>query len=173
MAHSNRQLQDQFVEWLRLSPGQRGEVTSEAEWARRHGVTDRTLRRWKASPGFEERLGAAAPAPPVTRAAPAVEVEEGEVPAGDEADYRVVKTALVEGAKAGNPKYLELYFRTYGKPFVEEEVASRATDLAGVDMDELVARTLAAVAPEAIARHLESLGWRVQEGANGDSDSRV
>jgi hypothetical protein len=153
MAHSNRELQNKFIDWLRTPPAGRGDIASEAEWGRRHGVTDRTLRRWKSAPGFEERLNST-PDPEPTEDVP---------PAGDQADYQVVKTALVDGAKAGNPKYLELYFRTYGKPFVEEEVASRSTDLSGIDIDELVARTVAALDPNALAKHLQSIGWRVEK----------
>lgn len=156
MATTNRDLQNKFIEWLRLPPQSRGDIASEAEWGRRHGVTDRTLRRWKTLPWFVERLEA----PP--DAAPTVTVQTVEPATADEADYRVVKGALVEGAKSGNPKYLDLYFRTYGKPFVEEEVASRATDLSGMDLDDLVSRALSVLAIDAIVNHLRSLGWSVE-----------
>jgi hypothetical protein len=153
MSLSNHELQDKFMHWLRLPEAQRGDIRSIAEWGRRHGVTDRTLRRWKNDPELLER--AQRPAAPATSPSP-------EPTSGDEADYQVVKAALVEGAKGGNPKYLEMYLRTYGKPFIEEEVASRATDLSGMDLDELVARAVSTLSPTALETHLRSIGWTVQ-----------
>jgi hypothetical protein len=159
MSYSSAQLQEMFIQWLLLPEVRRGDINSEAEWARRHGVSDRTLRRWKTTPKFVEAMADAQAAPPATSSA----APPAEPTSLDEADYRVVKTALVEGAKSGNPKYLDLYFKTYGKPFVEEEVASRATDLAGMDMEDLVARALATLNPEPMISALRALGWRVEK----------
>jgi len=73
----------------------------------------------------------------------------------------MVKTRLVEQAKEGNAKAVELYFRTYGKPFVEEEVASRQSDFANMDLDVLVAEALASVGDELVAAALRERGWTV------------
>jgi hypothetical protein len=169
MSQSTIELQEKFIEWLLLPESRRGSVSTEAEWARRMGVSDRTVRRWKTTPKFVEMLDAArAAAPEVNETAP---TPTADAATGDEADYRVVKSALVEGAKQGNPKYLDLYFRTYGKPFVEEEVASRATDLSGMDLDDLVAKTLVVLGQEAMAQCLRDAGWRV-ERRDGDGAAR-
>ena len=173
MQQKTIELQEKFIEWLLLPDSRRGEVQSEAEWARRMGVTDRTLRRWKSLDTFNAMLERARAGLPVEKPQPATEapVDIPEGVTGDEADYRVVKAALVEGAKGGNPKYLDLYFKTYGKPFVEEEVASRATDLAGMDLDDLVVRALSAVSTDAIVAHLRTEGWSVVR-SSGDGSAR-
>lgn len=143
-----------FIVWSLKSPTERGAINTETAWAEKHGVSTRTLRRWKTTPEFQERaaeLGEAKAAGGST-----VTAETG---TADEGDYQVVKAALVEGAKSGNPKYLELYFKTYGKPFVEEEAASRTSDLTGMDLEDLVSRALVAVGPELVAERLRAIGW--------------
>jgi hypothetical protein len=89
--------------------------------------------------------------------APTVVDDDG----SDEASYRVVKAKLVEGARSGNPKALELYFKTYGKPFVEDEVAARSLDLENMELPGLVARAVASLAPDELESHLRQLGWTV------------
>jgi hypothetical protein len=149
---------DAFILWSLLPAGERGEVDTETAWAAKNGVTTRTLRRWKALPEFIERkaeLVANGPAEASTTLPTAF-------PEGDEGDYRIVKSALVEGAKSGNPKYLELYFKTYGKPFVEEEAASRSIDLAGMDLEDLIGQALVAVGPDVVVGKLRDLGWQCE-----------
>lgn len=143
---------DAFLVWLSKSPADRGVINTETAWAEKHGVSTRTLRRWKDLPEFQERLDAVG----VTQEATASAASSG---TGDEGDYQVVKMALVEGAKSGNPKYLDLYFKTYGKPFVEEEAASRSSDLTGIDLEDLVSKALVAVGAELVADKLRALGW--------------
>lgn len=155
MTKSSNDLMNAFLVWSLKTPSERGAISTETAWAEKHNVSTRTLRRWKSLPEFQSRLQ---------------DLEEGKevsnVTAGsgtvDEGDYQVVKAALVEGAKQGNPKYLELYFKTYGKPFVEEEAASRSTDISGLDLEDLVSRAVVAVGPELVADHLRSLGWQCE-----------
>ena len=149
---------DAFILWSLKPASERGGIDTETAWAAKNGVTTRTLRRWKALPEFIERkaeLEANGPAEAPTAPPTAL-------PEGDEGDYRIVKAALVEGAKSGNPKYLDLYFKTYGKPFVEEEAASRSLDLAGMDLDDLVSQALVAVGPEIVAEKLRAMGWQCE-----------
>jgi hypothetical protein len=141
-----------FIVWSLKSPTERGAINTETAWAEKHGVSTRTLRRWKTLPEFQDRLaelGEAKGAAPVT----------AEAGTADEGDYQIVKAALVEGAKSGNPKYLDLYFKTYGKPFVEEEAASRSSDLTGMDLEDLVGRALVAIGADLVADRLRALGW--------------
>ena len=141
-----------FIQWLDASPLTRVPSTEE-EWGAANGVTDRTLRRWKQDPAFvalREEMG-------VVAVAPTVVADDG----SDEASYRVVKAKLVEGARGGNPKALELYFKTYGKPFVEDEVAARSLDLENMELPGLVARAVASLAPDELESHLRELGWTV------------
>lgn len=145
-------LWSEFISWLSTSQSARVPST-EALWAAEHGVADRTVRRWKSNPKFVELMESMSP--DVVRA-------NGEAVAeGDAANYQQVKAQLVEGAMKGNPKALELYFRTYGKEFVAEEAAARTLDLANVDLEDLVAKTLLALGEELVAGELRKLGWRV------------
>jgi hypothetical protein len=154
-------LWDDFIIWSLGSEVERGAVTSEAEWSRVKGVSDRTVRRWKDNPEFvlrrEEILLSRGSAVPV--AVEAVPSDGGSV---DEGDYLVVKNTLVEGAKSGNPKYLDMYFRTYGKPFVEEEIAARSASFAGEDLSVLVAEAVVLLGEDVLVDCLRSAGWKVE-----------
>jgi hypothetical protein len=152
-----------FIEWLNTPELYRGAVTTEEEWGAANGVTSRTMRRWKGEPAFialRESLSASM----VDTSTPMV----GDAPAGsDKESYDAIKAKLVEGARSGNPKSLDLYFRTYGKPFVEEEVAARSLDLSAADLPELVAYAVASLAPEELEEALAKAGWHVERPAGG------
>lgn len=156
-------LWDEFILWLNASPAERGEVSTEEEWAAAHELTDRTLRRWKKDEAFLARQAELASR---FGSAPTTAVVNGDATA-DESDYRVVKAKLVEGAKQGNPKYLDLYLKAYGKPFIDEENASRSADLANLELDAVIEQAIALVGHSAVAEHLRSAGWTVTEPANG------
>jgi hypothetical protein len=149
---------DEFILWMLKPESARGAIATEVAWAEAHGVTTRTLRRWKSMPGFEARLAELNEVAQVNKSLVA-EAGTGVPVSGDEGDYQVVKAALVDGAKSGNPKYLELYFKTYGKPFVEEEAASRTSDLTGMDLEDLISQALVSIGPELVAERLRGLGW--------------
>lgn len=144
---------DSYIEWLLTPLEHRGVVDTETAWARENGLTTRTLRRWKSLPEFQERY-----ADIEARGVETVK-DDVETVGGDEGDYQVVKATLIQGAKSGNPKYLDLYFRTYGKPFVEEEVASRSLDMAGMELEDLVAQAVVSVGADIVADKLRALGW--------------
>ena len=151
-------LWDEYIRWSLLSPNERGSVSSKAEWARAKGVSDRTLRRWEQDERFKERMsvvGEQLVSQKVER------VVEGSDMSSDEVDYQLVKSQLVDGAKAGNQKALDLYFRTYGKQFVEEEAASRVSDFANMDLDALVLEAVTALGEDLVAGALRSRGWDV------------
>lgn len=156
---SNRNpLWDEFILWLLLPDVEKGEWASENDWAAGHGTTARTLRRWKQHPDFVARQTELSKVAEVSRIA---DVEAADL-SGDEGDYRVVKSTLVAGAKSGNPKYLELYFKTYGKPFVEEEAASRVADMANADIEDLVLETVLALGETVVVDCLRERGWTVE-----------
>jgi hypothetical protein len=158
-ASKTNPLWDKFILWSLTPESKRGSVTSEAAWAREHDVSDRTLRRWKEHPEFAARRVALAA--DVSGEVAVEVVDVGEVSSVDEGDYRVVKQKLIEGAKSGNAKALDLYFRTYGKPFVEEEVASRSASLADADLEVLVAESILVLGEELLADRLRAAGWTV------------
>lgn len=166
---------NQYIDWMLTPEHLRGPVTTDSAWAASNGVADRTLRRWKTLPEFQallDRRQAAMEARIDVASVTSGSEAAGDVD-GDEADYRVVKSVLVEGAKSGNPKSLELYLKTYGKPFVEEEAASRTADLASLDLEDLVSRALEALAPEALVQRLRDSGWIVERAGDGDSSARA
>jgi hypothetical protein len=152
-------LWDEFILWSLLPDVEKGEWATENDWAVGHGTTARTLRRWKQQPEFVARRDELSKVAEVTRIA---DVEASDL-SGDEGDYRVVKSTLVAGAKSGNPKYLELYFKTYGKPFVEEEAASRVADMADADLDDLVLEALFALGESVVVDALRNRGWTVEK----------
>jgi hypothetical protein len=157
-------LWDEYIRWSLTPAHERGTVSSKAEWARAKGVTDRTLRRWEQDERFKERmseLGATVAEARVAKAAKVVDDAEVEVTA-DEHDYRTVKTQLIESAKTGNQKSMDLYFRTYGKQFVEEEAASRVSDFASMDLDVLVSEAVLALGEVVVADALRAKGWTVE-----------
>lgn len=161
MSNKNLELWKKYIAWSLIPEDQRGLVATDADWARKNEVADRTLRRWKNNPEFIElQANFAEEVSPRERAR---DVEAGE---GDEADYREVKAVLLEGARNGNPKYVEMYLKTYGKPFIDEEVASRSTDLSGMDLDDLVSRAVASLSPETLEQVLVGLGWQVTRPAS-------
>ena len=164
------ELWEELVVWLATPPSSRGAVSTEEEWAAAHDTTARTVRRWKQDPKFAELQEAYRKRLEVREAARAAGepdvVEDGD---GDEKSYLKVKAKLIEGAASGNPKYMDLYFKTYGKPFVEEEAAARTTDLVALDLDELIVKTVSLLDPKSLARELAALGWvAVPPGGDGD-----
>jgi hypothetical protein len=143
----------EFINWLNTPQSSRIPST-ESEWASVQKVTDRTVRRWKSNPKFIELMESMSPE--------SVRVAEESAAEGDAASYQQVKAQLIDGAMKGNPKALELYFRTYGKEFVAEEAAARTLDLANIDLEDLVARTVLALGEDVVAGELRKLGWRVE-----------
>lgn len=142
-----------FAQWLASPEGTRA-IATEEDWAAANGTTARTLRRWKQEPEFVALRASFGGAPTVE-----AHVEDD---GSDEASYRAVKAQLVAGARGGNAKALELYFKTYGKPFVEEEVAARTLDLENLELPSLVARAAAALAADELESALTAMGWRVE-----------
>ena len=73
----------------------------------------------------------------------------------DTAEYAQIKQKLVERAKQGDRASAELYFKTYGKIFVDEEIASRRSDFRELDTDALYDRVLALVPLEKIEAEIQ------------------
>jgi hypothetical protein len=155
-------LQNEYIEWLLLDKHQRavaGLPTSDIEWAKVKGITDRTLRTWKQNDDFiakfENRQREQAlklPGATTLAVKPSGNVEKVD---DDTAEYALIKQKLVERAKSGDRASAELYFKTYGKIFVDEEVASRRSDFRDLDTDALYDRVLALVPVEKIEAELE------------------
>jgi hypothetical protein len=61
----------------------------------------------------------------------------------------------------GDPKYLDLYFKTYGKDFVAEESAARTSDLAGLALDDLILEVAFVVGESGLVDYLRSQNYEV------------
>lgn len=155
---------DEYIMWLATPEHERGAISTEDEWAKSHGYSDsRTMRRWKAKPEFQERQRRLTESMAVKAGAAvvfgggddAVEMD------GDERDYRIVRSKLVESAKQGNLKAQELFMKLYGKSWLDEEQAARASDFSNLELPDLVARAAVALEPEVLARALRDAGWTV------------
>ena len=84
---------DAFILWCLKLPHERGGIDTETAWAEKHGVSTRTLRRWKTLPEFQARKEVLE-ASKITSKPDVTDVTLG----ADESDYQIVKAALVEGA---------------------------------------------------------------------------
>lgn len=164
MTNKNAELWKNYIAWCLLPADEKKHIVTDTDWCRTHEVSDRTLRRWKQHPDFVAMYDAAVESGVISELVKKAEspVDDDDVAEGDEADYRDVKAVLLKGARGGNPKYVEMYLKTYGKPFIDEEVASRSSDLSGMDLDDLVARTVLALAPEELERVLVEAGWQAR-----------
>jgi urease gamma subunit len=153
-------LQNEFIEWLLLDKHQRAVAnlpSSEMEWAKVKDVSDRTLRNWKQDDSFiakyENRQREQALSLPGATTL-ALKPSANGVKDDDTVEYAQIKQKLVERAKQGDRASAELYFKTYGKMFVDEEIASRRSDFRDLDTDALYDRVLALVPVEKIEAEL-------------------
>lgn len=159
-----------YINWLVMDETQRRRLNlplNNTEYALANSMPDRTLRRWKADPVFQALLEKKQGKKAVPASVPEgdEDLEPGDEPElSQEDEYQEIKSTLVKGAKTGDPKYLDLYFKTYGKDFVAEEAAARTSDLAGLDLDSLILTALDSLAPEGIADYLRSKGYTITEG---------
>jgi hypothetical protein len=90
-----------------------------------------------------------------------LQLEEEEIKSSDEDEYIQIKSTLIKGALTGDPKYLDLYFKTYGKDFVAEEAAARTSDLAGLSLDELIIDSITLLGETNVMDYLRSKGYEI------------
>lgn len=170
---------EQFADWLLKDEETKERLNlprTKAEYAISVGISDRTIRRWQNDPMFKALLekktaskvkkGLSAVSVDGTPAI--IEEDEEETPEGE---YQQIKSALVKGALTGDPKYLDLYFKTYGKDFVAEEAAARTSNLASLSLDDLIVETAAVVGESYLVDYLRSKGYEVTNKSypdNGD-----
>lgn len=164
---------DAFANWLAMDELQRERLNlpkNQTEYAFANKISDRQLRRWKTDPLFVGLLAKKTAARgrvtvPVSPDSPDADVLDGEdgsdTLSSGEDEYQAIKAMLVKGAISGDPKYLDLYFKTYGKEFVAEEAAARSSDLAGLDMGSLILEAAVFLGVEVLAEYLTSVGWVV------------
>ena len=156
-------LQNEYIEWTLMNKHQRaiaGLPTSDIQWAKIKGITDRAIRKWKQNPDFlaklENRQREVALALPGATALPLqVSTVQKQNVDMDKNEHEGIKAKLIERALAGDRASAELYFKTYGKQFVDEEIASRKSDFRDLDTDALYERVLSLVPVEKIREALE------------------
>lgn len=156
-------LQNEYIEWLLMDKHQRavaGLPTSDTAWAKIKGISDRTIRMWKKHPKFiekyenrsRERALALPGATALALTPTAIQAQNKD----DRNEHDAIKAKLIERAMAGDRTSTELYFKTYGKVFVDEELANRKSDFRDMDVSALYARVLALVPVPVIEEFLAS-----------------
>jgi len=145
-------LQNEYIEWLLLDKHQRaiaGLPTSDVAWAKVKGVNERTVRQWKKHPRFiekyENRVREKAMALPGATALALTPSQLNAQGKDDRNEHEMIKAKLIERAMSGDRASAELYFKTYGKAFVDEEMANRKSDFRELDISALYDRVLSLV----------------------------
>ena len=165
-----------FANWLAMDEDQRDRLNlpkNQTEYAFANKISDRQLRRWKTDPMFKALLekkqaakGRSGLSAVASDGAPAVFDEDEDLSGGEdlssEDEYSVIKSTLVKGAMTGDPKYLDLYFKTYGKDFVAEEAAARNSSFSGLDLDDLILEAAVFLGSDRVGDYLRSQGWTVE-----------
>lgn len=151
---------DEYILWLATPEHERGLISNEEQWAKSNGFADaRTTRRWKKNPDFIARQKTLTSSMVSKVGAVAVFEDDQVEMDSEERDYKVVKSKLVQSAKEGNLKAQELYMKTYGKTWVDEEQAARTSDFSNMELPMLVSRALASLAPDDLVDALRNIGW--------------
>jgi hypothetical protein len=153
---------DAYILWLATPLHERGTVATEEDWAKSNGFADaRTMRRWKKNPLFLERQKTLTQTL-TAKVGGVVVFEDDEVAIdSDERDYKLVKQKLVESAKGGSLKAQELYMKTYGKTWVEDEVSARQTDYSNIELSQLIGKAITVLGEEQIINSLVEKGYKV------------
>jgi hypothetical protein len=165
---------DAYANWLCLDESQRERLNlprTKNEYAIANKLNERTIRRWQNDPMFKALLekkqaakgkkGLQAVSVDGTPAVLEEDLEEASVEDTPDGEYQQIKSALVKGAMTGDPKYLDLYFKTYGKDFVAEESAARTSDLAGLALDDLILEVAFVVGESGLVDYLRSQNYEV------------
>lgn len=154
---------DEYILWLATPEHERGLVANEDQWAKANGFADaRTTRRWRKNPDFVARQKTLLNGIVAKQGAITVHnTEQGAIDA-DELDYKVVKSKLVESAKSGNLKAQEMFLKTYGKSWIDEEQSSRSSDYTNLELADLVAKSITFLSPDIMIKHLTELGYKIE-----------
>jgi len=163
-------LQNEYIEWMLLDKHQKivaGLPTSDKEWAKIKHITDRTLRMWKNNDNFiakyDNRLKEKALSLPGATSLNTTVQKTSKATNNEKSEYELIKSKLTERAIAGDKAAAELYFKTYGKAYVDEEAASRKSDFRDMDIMSLYGRVLSLVSTEAIEIELAKRKEVVEE----------
>jgi hypothetical protein len=155
-------LQNEYIEWLLLDKHQRavaGLPTSDVAWSKVKGVNERTVRQWKKHPRFiekyENRVREKAMALPGATALALTPSQLKAQGKDDRNEHEMIKAKLIERAMAGDRASAELYFKTYGKAFVDEEMANRKSDFRELDVAALYDRVLSLVPVPILQEYLD------------------
>jgi hypothetical protein len=145
-------LQNEYIEWSLMDKHARAVAnlpSSDVQWAKVKGIADRTIRKWKVNPAFiakyEAREREKALALPGATALQTTGAVLNQKQKDDRNEHEQIKAKLIERAMAGDRASAELYFKTYGKAYVDEEVASRKSDFREMDIEQLYERVLSLV----------------------------
>lgn len=162
----HREVKRQWARWLLTPETDRVGLhmaRSQAEFARSHRVSARTLRSWQAGDNDEfnaiwQSLGGDPDAVGVT---PEPEVgDDGASEAArseEESTYLRVKRAITAKAMSGDQKALDAYMKHWGGEFADQERQERETGFADLEDDALIAETLSTIGVDRVRGWLEGL----------------
>jgi hypothetical protein len=159
-----------LAEWDQLDRSQRralGVPVSDTEWAKVKGLNPRRVGKYRLEP-FYEKCVADLRSITKKRLAPGGSVALADLPfsaasAGvdDVADYSAIKAQVASLARQGEQRALDLWLKHWGKPFLDEEIAGRVTDLASFSDEQVVEQVVGVVSPVLLASVLRDRGWVV------------
>lgn len=144
-------LRDEYVVWKAMTHGERvaGKLpTTQKSWAKRYRVTDRWCRQVQNEPDFDVRVEAARKNLGEVAERRRVEVEaelareERAKTVDIEVQYEELRGKLYRAALNGDQRSVELWFKLYGRPFVDAEQASLTSQFADLDDEELLRAAL-------------------------------
>lgn len=163
-----------YVNWLLMTNAQRvgtGQPETDVEWGNLHGVADRTLRDWKKRPEFIEELekrraqlkaqivdgadvyATAGVSPELVLAQLATAGQDANTDAAA-AEFAAARQMLLGLVAKGDKNALDLWFKTFGKPFIEAEQAAFKSDFRDLSNEELAARIVKLLPVELLVQEL-------------------
>jgi hypothetical protein len=159
----------ELAEWDQLDRQQRrslGLPLTDVAWAKVKGLNPRRVGKYRSDPFYlecVERLrevtsmriapgGSAVLSDVMLSKSPGVD---------DLSDYTAIKSQLAALARQGDARALELWLKTWGKPFLDEETSNRVADLASMSDEALVSMVVDVVSVGLLVSVLEGRGWRV------------
>lgn len=156
----NRDLLWRQLAWWSLLPESGrdtlGLPASNKAWSAAKGLNRRTVDRWFGDPGFVELRDQCVKVM-LTWVDDPDRAERLESGTDEESDFRRVKDQLVSQAMAGDPRSQDLYFKTFGKAFVEAESERLSGQFSELDDDELTNELLSLVGERLVVSWLRDV----------------
>jgi hypothetical protein len=165
----------ELAEWDQLDRTQRRQLglpVSDTEWAKVKGLNARRVAKYRAEPFYDKcvadlrNITKKRLAPGGAASLADLPFSAGSAGIDDVSDYAAIKTQVASMARQGEQRALDLWLKHWGKPFLDEEIAGRVTDLASLSDEEVVVQVVEVVSPVLLAEVLRGRGWVVDAPRN-------